>query len=647
MAGAPPMEKKTAASKAPRALVMEDKQLDVIAKPAEPNKALRVVPKEEKSEAKAAAARPRLEEKEGKKKNPYEGESFVPVKLYEPIESIKNDGLDGRHMMTLISAAVDDAGLVGHSINSFNRLMDTGLKHIVTQLFKIDRMIKNERTQTDRDRQHTQTRLQIEFSDVEVGKPTYNTYPIGQSADLYPNHARLCGLSYAGPVTLAATVTLTAHYLDGHEETKTAEVPSFQATRFPILVKSNRCHTANCSKAALKRLKEDPNDPGAYFISKSIEWTVDLLENIRFNTLHTHMYMGSSEIVRGEFISQPGGAFENSSQLVIRHMANGAITVEVNSTKLSKVRIPFYLVYRMFGMTSDRDIVSTVVHDLESASPVALKLTAVLERALQISDANFADLENELDRGQVVQKMAERLAKFLTNPLAYQTDDDAIRYLNENLQKTLDHVVYPHIGMTADSRYEKMRFLGLQIHRPRQAPGEAGARRRRLPGESLQDAVQQLYHIAGAARVQARAQAQPLRQPHGGQHGRHLPHVDRHRRVHPGDGPRPHRRQQADHHPAADHDQPSLDTGAGAQKPPQRDQLAPHHHHPQRLERLQTDRARRHDAAGPPLLRWLHLHRAERRHRRERRHAQAAGYHCFGVRRRRSPHTHDAHPGRH
>src|SRR5262249_5428709 len=162
------------------------------------------------------------------------------------------------------------------------------------------------------------------------------------------------------------------------------------------------CHTYNCTREMLKKLEEDPNEPGGYFIAKHQEWVVDLLENIRFNTLHIHKRMQTNERARGEYISQPGGPFENSSQIVVRFMTNGSITIEINSTKLSKVRIPFYLIYRMFGMTSDRDIVSTVVHDIEtamssSASPVAVRMLQVLEKALQLSEPTFMSLKDELN----------------------------------------------------------------------------------------------------------------------------------------------------------------------------------------------------------------------------------------------------------
>lgn len=399
--------------------------------------------------------------------NPFDQEIFEPLKVLPPIETINNDDLSERDMMTLISASVEETGLVGHNIKPFNKLLDTGLKQIVTEMFEVDRMIKNDRTQTVNDRRHKSTRLQIEFSDLQVGKPTYTTYPVGKVENSYPNRARLCSAPYSGAVTLAATVKMTAHYDGGEQVVKSVEIPPFQATKFPIMKGSNRCHTVNCTRSAIKNLEEDPIEPGGYFIAKANEWIVDLSENIRFNSLHLHLKMSASEISRGEFISQPGGPFENSSQIVIRHMANDLITIEINSTKLSGLKIPFYHIYRILGMTSDEQIVDTIVLDAKNPSPVSVKIMQQLEKALHATDTTFAPLKDEMSRETIIRAIAEKLAtsSFMTRTGSYQSVDSAIQYLNSDLMSILDKVLLPHMGITQESRRRKLRFIGLMINK--------------------------------------------------------------------------------------------------------------------------------------------------------------------------------------
>jgi DNA-directed RNA polymerase beta subunit len=388
-----------------------------------------------------------------------------------PIAAVENDGLTPRDMLSFITAGINEDGLVGHNLHGYNDLIENGINRIMTQLFDIDRRLRNERDQTEADRRRKSFQVRFQFHNVKVGRPTCTTYMTGQFTDLYPGRARLTGLPYSGPVTLGATVTVRAYYEDGRVEERMAEIPPFQIGGFPTMVGGVNCHTANCPRAGLKEMGEDPTDPGGYFIAKRHEYVIDLLENICYNRPHLHQRMKANEHVRAEFLSQPGGAFENSSQIRVLFMTSGQLTVEINSTKFEKVRLPFYLIYRLFGMTDDRAIAETIVFDVDDRGPITTHILDALERAFQLADATFAPLVAELNRERLVQMTAERVAKYLTNPTAYISNESAIQFLNEDLLGSptkpggLDKVLLPHMGQTAESRIRKLRFLGLIIHK--------------------------------------------------------------------------------------------------------------------------------------------------------------------------------------
>ena len=387
------------------------------------------------------------------------------------IATIVNGDLSKRDMMSFISAAVDQDGLVGHNRHGYNDLIENGINRIMTQLFDIDRILRNERSQTQRDRDVKSFQVHIQFHDVKIARPTCTTYLTGQFTDLYPGRARLTGLPYSGPVTLGATISVKSHFEDGRFEEKTAEIPPFQIGTFPTLVGGSNCHTSNSTREGLKEMGEDPTDPGGYFIAKRGEYVVDLLENIRYNAVHIHRKMKANEHIRAEILSQPGGAFENSSQIKVRLMTNGQITVEINSVKFEKVRFPFYVIYRLFGMTDDRAITETIVFDTTDEGPITTHMLDYLERAFQLSDTTFATMISELNREKLVQMTAERVSKYLTNPKAYINNENAIQFLNEDLLGSptkpggLDKILLPHMGQTAESRIRKLRFLGLLIHK--------------------------------------------------------------------------------------------------------------------------------------------------------------------------------------
>jgi len=391
-----------------------------------------------------------------------EAGTLTPVKKYD-ITGVENDDINEDDMYVLIDSVVAENGLVGHNLSSFNQLMSEGVTHILTQLFKLDMTMKDHRDQTPIDRDRKSIRIQFHFTDANVGLPSYTSHPMGNIVDLIPNKARISGLTYSAPLTLAAEVKLTATYEDGRTKELNAEIPLFQVSNIPVMVRSNRCHTHHCTREALKALEEDPNEPGGYFIAKGGEYVVELLENIRFNKIHIHKAMKQNEIVRGEFISQAGGAYEHSAHFIIRYMLSGAITIEINSIKFSKTKIPFYLIFRIFGMTSDRDILEQIVYDLSSKSPVVGHMLEILEKAVHMKSDKFEDLRDVLDREQIIQSMAVVLSSFVTNTTAYQQSEEAIKYLNDNLISMLDRVLLPHMGITADSRRNKLRFLGMMI----------------------------------------------------------------------------------------------------------------------------------------------------------------------------------------
>lgn len=388
-----------------------------------------------------------------------------------PIGEVDNAALTKAQMMTLASAALDQKGLVGHNLDSYNDLVEHGIARIMTEMFAIKRQVRYERTATEADRSRASVEIGFSFHDVEIGRPMCTTYMTGQFTELYPGTARLTGLPYSGAVTLAATVTVRLHYEDGRVEEKRADIPPFQIGGFPIMVRSRRCHTSNTTRAALKELGEDPTDPGGYFIAKRGEYVVDLLENICYNRVHIHVAMKPNEHLRAEFLSQPGGAFENSSQIVIRYMVNGQITIEMNSTKLEKVRLPFWLLYRLFGMTASRDIAATIVFDVGDQRPQTVRALEIVGNAMHLAEPAFADMVPELNRERLVQMTAERVAKYLTNPNAYLSNDHAIQFLNEDLLGSdhkgggLDKIILPHMGQARDSRIRKLRFIGLMIHK--------------------------------------------------------------------------------------------------------------------------------------------------------------------------------------
>jgi len=391
-----------------------------------------------------------------------------PERHYGPIKDTLDPEVGGAlsedDMFVYVGAAITDSQETGGNRPSYNELVETGIVKIVTQLFAIDTTTKNVRLTGDNSK-IDHFGIVVRFPEAEILRPTQPEHPSGKMGNLYPNKARSRGTPYLAPLSMSATVKITAHYGDGRTEEKSADIPRFEVAQFPIMVGSKRCHTYKLTREARKQIQEDPTDQGGYFIAKGGgEWSVELLENIRFNSLHVYLGLGKEQ-VRGEFISQPGGAFEHSSQVIVRLAQTGLLSVEINSMKFQKAQIPFYLIFRLFGVASDMDILSHIVGDLENPSPVDQKIIDIVDKALHMSTPTFEVMKDELNRQKLIEGLAAILERFVTRPNSYNSDENAVRFLTTRLLSVMDTVLLPHVGLTPDSRIPKLRYLGLLIYK--------------------------------------------------------------------------------------------------------------------------------------------------------------------------------------
>lgn len=386
--------------------------------------------------------------------------NLVPSKDYGLIDSVKNDDLSHDDMHTYLCAIMDEQGLVLHNIEGFNQFIEHGLSEILQHLFKIERLFPNQR-KSEEDSKVKSIRLNIDFFDIYVGMPRHVEHS-GDTVDLYPNKARLTGIPYSAPMYMNGTVTITAIMSDDTEESISANLKEFSPCNIPMMTGSSHCHTSGLTRRALKHLKEDPREAGGVFIFKKQEYIIDHSESSKYNEVGTH-FIDKAELVRSDFISQPPNEmFGNSSQIKVSYMASGLITVEINSVKFSNAKIPFYLVYHLLGMTSGKDIVKTIIFDLDDNSIVNQRILQILDIAFEQTNEKFASLQYESDRESLIKGMGEKMVKYITST---NFKKDAETYVNQDLLQNMDNVFLPHMGKSEADRIRKLRFLGIIIRK--------------------------------------------------------------------------------------------------------------------------------------------------------------------------------------
>lgn len=366
-------------------------------------------------------------------------------------------------MMNLILAEIDARKIAGHHINTANWFYSNGINQIATNIFMIEGRIKNYRDKVAEDLSIDFINFEVTVENIYLTPATRNKYSSSTSTLLTPSVAKTRSMTYSANMFMNATVTAIATLKNGSTQTRTEKIIDHRIASIPCLVRSNLCNTSNCTTEMLKGLNEDPKDPGGYFIIKGNEWIIDNLENITTNSFHVYRNMHNNEITRGTFLSKPGDAFENSYQIILRYLNTGAITFELTKGKFDKIELPFYLIFRILGITSDKKIVDHIVLGVENNDVITVQLREIIIKAFTTDDSRFGKLMQEIDPNKIIQELALKLTEVNINSAL--KDDNMIKHLNINMLNLLDKFIFPHIGITREFRIRKARFLGHLINK--------------------------------------------------------------------------------------------------------------------------------------------------------------------------------------
>jgi len=256
---------------------------------------------------------------------------------------------------------LDTKGLVAHHLDSINDFYEIGLPQIIEQVFEIRMPLYDIKRNTEEEKNIDHIDILIKFSNVNIERPTTINYNSGKEEILYPNTALMKEKTYKSTLRVDVNIKATAVMTNGSINVKEETIRNFRICKMPIMVSSKLCNTYKLSKESLVKLHEDPSDRGGYFIIKGIEWVLDGVENILFNKVRIFKNEGyKKELMRAEFIAKPGDFYLNSDQFIIRWLSDGQITIEIRREKLKDIHIPFYLVFRMMGWVTDKQIFDNI-----------------------------------------------------------------------------------------------------------------------------------------------------------------------------------------------------------------------------------------------------------------------------------------------
>jgi DNA-directed RNA polymerase beta subunit len=382
------------------------------------------------------------------------------------------DRLTEEDLIAVINSELSTQTLIGHHVQSFNNFMSTGINQIITQGFSVQKEMQNQRNKTVEDQQIEYISFAIKFDDAKTHTPLLKT--LKETAPLFPYQARANRLNYSSDINVDVTITAKAILKDGKElPPKVEKISNITIASMPVMVGSESCNLHGLNSKSKKQIFEDPNDLGGYFILKGGEWVISMVETRLFNQPHIFRNVGhEKEIARLEFISKPGDAYENSSEIKIRLVTNGNIYIQFTSdSKLKHVNIPFFIVFRLLGMTTDKEIIDNVIYGYSTAENIDVvsdTMLAIIKKAMISPDTEFSGAVHITEQSDLLKYMADKVATVYYTKNTPQSDKSYENLNNSliiGLLKLFDKLLLPHIGLAADSRHTKLRYLGRLIHK--------------------------------------------------------------------------------------------------------------------------------------------------------------------------------------
>lgn len=379
------------------------------------------------------------------------------------------ENVDDSMLVSIVKSNIDKNTLISHHLDSFNKFLNEGIPQILTHLFKIEVNIQNMRNTTKEDKEIENINVVGTFSNVIYEKPELST-KYNNIIVLYPNDARKNRLTYSAKVKVDLIVTATAYIRDTNETiVKEEKLINHKIAEIPIMVNSILCHTHGENRLIKEKLQEDPRDNGGYFIIKGIEWAISMSESRVFNEAHVYRNFGhANELSRLELISKPGDGFENSSSLILKYVNNGNIYLTLESYEYFKVNIPFHLVMKLLGMISDQEICEHIVYGCDFVSDIINRdLFTIVKGSLQCDDPLFGTTYEMDDPDTIKKYLVEKLAIYAKHKtykkiinILEPYDTKLYDRLNISIMQDFDKWLLPHLGMSKNDRYKKLRYLG-------------------------------------------------------------------------------------------------------------------------------------------------------------------------------------------
>ncbi len=310
----------------------------------------------------------------------------------------------------LLKAYYNSRLLNQFNIDSYNKFIKERMQKIVDEVGKVSPDILPPGVRD----------FEIRFGKIWVEKP-YILESDGTRKTITPMEARLRDVTYEAPILLEM------FYVKNDVE---GEKQAIHIGDIPVMVKSDACVLHGLSKEELIKYKEDPEDPGGYFIINGTERVVVIMEDLAPNRFFVEKKTSGkyTEICK---------VFSEDDQLRIPHVIqkdkSGNITISFTRAK----NIPFTLLMKALGLVEDK----------------------LIMEAIEPTDKMMSELYINFYETSTIKNQDEALLSF-GNKISGGKNDFIKR---EKAIRMIDKYLLPHIGHTEKDRIRKAYFIAKMV----------------------------------------------------------------------------------------------------------------------------------------------------------------------------------------
>ncbi|MEM0259801.1 MAG: DNA-directed RNA polymerase subunit B [Sulfolobales archaeon] len=308
----------------------------------------------------------------------------------------------------IIKSFIEEKGLIRQHLDSYNDFVSNRLREIILSDGVITTPIPN---------------YYVVITDVEIGAPSAKDISgaVLKDQDFTPMLCRYRNITYAAPVRV--TLVQVEDGMKG--QPVTVEIGEIPVMIRSILDPISKIQDPN----ELRKLGEDPKDPGGYFIINGSDRVIVAQEDMAPNrVIIDKVKEGISATHTAKIVSATSSI---KVPLILDRHKDGSLHI---STPSIPGKIPLVVLMRALGIESDRDITLAVSLDPEIQKEL-------LPSLIQVSEI----------------RTTEEALLFIGNRIATGQPKD-VRI--QRAEEIIDKYLLPHIGTSRDKRIDKALFLG-------------------------------------------------------------------------------------------------------------------------------------------------------------------------------------------